>query len=411
MSTFVSYINGIKEAIEVGQSHVFVNGTMKPKAQSEAHLDLVWRVSKPTVGLASIRYRALLPIVALSELKIPSRLLVKPDISALGSASHLIVVKCFSSADVEFVRHAHATGIHILFDLCDNIFVADYGRDAKVTPAEALRAMANFLDAIVVPTEALATVVKRELGGRLPVHIVPDGVEEQSTLVRQRTLISNMSGYVQPKATPSASRPTLWQHLARMFEPKSTLDFPQDTARPRVERTILWFGNHGSPWSSFGLADIVLFKDVLERIAREYPIRLLVVSNNVSRFKAEIQPLAFRSTYLEWTPEALHTALRKADVVIVPSALDEFARCKSANRTLLALHAGVPVVATPTPALEPLRGCVWLDNPHEGINAYLRDPGLVREHLARSRAVIQREFSPSAIAGRWQKILDTTAFV
>ncbi|MGK2915724.1 MAG: glycosyltransferase [Porticoccaceae bacterium] len=379
---------------------------MELGAQTEARIDLVWRVSKQTVELASVRYRALLPILALSDLAIPSRLLIKPDVSALRSASHLIVVKCFSSADVELIRHAHAKGIRTIFDLCDNIFVDDYGRGAKVTPAEALRSMAHFLDAIVVPTKALAAVIKQELADGCPVHIIPDGLEDQGMLARQRTVIRRLKSYTQAKAAQPKSWSSLWQRVATIFESRPMLDLQQDCVGPRSERTILWFGNHGSPWSSFGLADILLFRDVLERIARKYSVHLLVVSNNASRFEAEIRPLAIRSTYLEWTPEVLHTALREVDVVIAPSALDEFARCKSANRVLLALHAGVPVVATPTPACELLRGCIWLDDPYQGIDAYLRDPDLVREHLARAHAVIEREFSLRAIASRWQTILE-----
>lgn len=363
---------------------------------TDRNIELVWRISKPALDLASVRYRALLPIVALSENRVRSRLLSKPDGMKLDSASHLIVVKCFSPADVELVKSASRSGIHTFFDLCDNIFVNGYGHGSNVPPIDVFREMVPFLRTVVVPTPALATVVQQATSGRLPVYVIPDGVEDIRMLKRQRAALIRMSDY-------RYSRAASYRHRLK----SGFLRFLRSGifSRSRSARIIVWFGNHGSPWSTFGLADIRLFKDVLERIAARHNVRLLVISNNRARFEAEIRPMEIHSEYVDWTPEVLHAALRMADVVIAPSALDEFARYKSANRTLLALNSGVPVVATPTFALEPLRHCVWLDDPYEGINTYLCDPKTVREHITSARALIRREFSPAAIADRWQKIL------
>lgn len=363
---------------------------------TESNIELAWRIAKPALDLASVRYRALLPIVALSENRIRSRLLPKPDCTKLGSASHLIVVKCFSAADVELVKSASRSGIHTIFDLCDNIFVNGYGHGANVAPIDVFREMVPFLRTIVVPTPALATVVQRATSGRLPVCVIPDGVEDIRMLKRQRAALIRMSDYRYSRATLYRLR--LKSGFSRLFRPNIF-------SRSRSARTIVWFGNHGSPWSTFGLADIQLFRHALERIAARHNVRLLVISNNRARFDAEIRPMQIRSEYMDWTPEVLHAALRMADVVIAPSALDEFARCKSANRTLLALNSGVPVVATPTFALEPLRHCVWLDDPYEGITRYLCDPNTVREHVTNARALIKREYSSAAIADKWQRIL------
>lgn len=170
-------------------------------------------------------------------------------------------------------------------------------------------------------------------------------------------------------------------------------------------KQILWFGNHGASYSRFGMLELLTIRDALERIAVEMPAELWVVSNNREKYDSEIAPLAIPSHYVEWSPNAMKRVFAIADVVVLPSSGDSFSICKSANRAVLALTNNVPVVATLTPALEPLRGCVWLGDPYEGISAYLRDSGLVQEHLARGRLVIEQEFSGSVIARRWQEVI------
>jgi glycosyltransferase involved in cell wall biosynthesis len=98
------------------------------------------------------------------------------------------------------------------------------------------------------------------------------------------------------------------------------------------------------------------------------------------------------------------TLLRDANVVLVPNSLDPFSRCKSANRALLALAHGVPVVATRTRALEPLSPCVIFDDWVGGIERYLEDKELAQAHLRVANDIIQREFSGLALAEEWKRL-------
>ncbi len=365
-------------------------------------VQVLWRVQKLTLDLASVRYRALLPVVALTDARVSCRMIAKPVAAALESATHLVVVKCFDAADLELVCHAAREGKRVFFDLCDNIFVSGYGSAGTKAPAQVLREMVPSLAGIVVPTSTLADVVRRELPNARAVHVIPDGLEDELMLSRQRALIEGCG------ATKRSARRVLMQLTAGLRR-RLTRGSGERLMLPRKSKVILWFGNHGSPWSTFGLSDILLFSEAMERVAAERDVTLVVVSNSAVRYENEIRPLRVPSVYLKWQPDVLHAALARADVVIAPNSLDEFSVCKSANRTVMALLAGAPVVATPAPALRPLADCVWLDDPYQGLSTYLTDSAVVHRHIERARSTIAREYSSQRIGARWLDALSTEA--
>ncbi len=360
-------------------------------------MHVVWRVQKVTLDLASVRYRALLPCVSLADEGVSCALTATADKRAVEKATHIVIVKSFTPADIELARHARACGKHVYFDLCDNVFVDGYGRSSALPPARALEQMAEHLTAIVVPTEALAQAVRKALGS-VPVEVIPDGLEDATVLTKQRQLVGQFNGQV--RATSNAVRTWLEGMFKRLR--------PASHALPEIQKgtsVIVWFGNHGSPWSNFGLADILLFREPLEQLARERSIVLVVVSNNRNRYEQEIKPTAVPSIYLEWTPEVLHDVFRRADVVIAPNSGDEFSVCKSSNRTVMALAAGVPVVASPMHALEQLRDCVWLDDSLTGLRRYLDDRQLKSQHLKRARRLMAMHYAAPVIGGVWKRLL------
>jgi hypothetical protein len=364
-------------------------------------MHVVWRVQKVTLDLASVRYRALLPCVSLADEGVSCALTATADKRAVDKASHVVIVKAFTPADIELARHARSCGKHLFFDLCDNVFVDGYGKPLALPPARALEQMAEYLTAIVVPTHALAEAVRKALGS-VRVEVIPDGLEDATVLTKQRQLVGQFNG--QARGGGNAVR-TWLEGLLKHLRPAShaLAEINKGTG------VIVWFGNHGSPWSNFGLADILLFREPLQQMARERSIVLVVVSNNRSRYEQEIKPIAVPSIYLEWTPEVLHDVFRWADVVIAPNSGDPFSLCKSSNRTVMALAAGVPVVASPTHALEQLRDCLWLDDPLTGLRRYLDDRKLKAEHLKCARRLMAMYYAAPVIGGMWKRLLQGQA--
>jgi hypothetical protein len=168
---------------------------------------------------------------------------------------------------------------------------------------------------------------------------------------------------------------------------------------------LLWYGNHGAPHARFGMLDLLDVGEDLERIAREFPVQLIVVSNNREKYEKHIKPLNIPSRYEEWSSERVDRWLSKASVVLIPNSLDEFSICKSANRAVHALMRRVPVVATPTPALACLSDAIETGGFYDGLRKYLSDPTAGRRDTARAIELIDRNFSAPVLGAAWHQAL------
>ena len=171
-------------------------------------------------------------------------------------------------------------------------------------------------------------------------------------------------------------------------------------------KTILWFGNHGAKYGSFGMSSILDTATAIETISREQSIRLVVVSNSRDKYEQFIQPLPFKTHYLRWHPRAIYSYIQASDVVIIPNSQSVYSICKSANRAVLALSQGTPVVASCTPALALFEGCVVLDDWEKGLRQYLLDPEISQTHVALAQQAIARNLSGDKIAQQWLALIE-----
>ena len=73
-----------------------------------------------------MRYRALLPILALEEQNVKSHLFGNGGLTNLDGLDALIIIKSFSIEDVCLAQEARVRGIPLVFALCDNIFLDGY---------------------------------------------------------------------------------------------------------------------------------------------------------------------------------------------------------------------------------------------------------------------------------------------
>jgi hypothetical protein len=171
-------------------------------------------------------------------------------------------------------------------------------------------------------------------------------------------------------------------------------------------KTVVWFGNAGSVYGNFGLPTLKSVTPALRVVAKEIPLRLLVISNDRAKFDAVTNGLPFKCEYLEWSRDAALKRISAADVCVVPNSRDRFSIAKSANRITLALKAGVPVVATATPTTEQLRPWVILDDWEGGLRTYLSDSARVRRDVAGAQKFIDANFSLEVLGSRWVELLD-----
>lgn len=390
--------------------------------------------------MASLRYRALLPILALEGQGVECRLFRTGLEMNLEGLDALVIVKSFTAADLALAQRAAACGIRVLFDLCDNIFIPAYGgAKGAAGPAHMLAAMADHLDCIVTTTEPLAQAVRAALPG-VPVEVIADGIDDAEALRASGELLRKAAAQEKAQriallmhkirnvlARLKAEGPRLVVPLARFVARRSwrfVLGYrekllqrrrpapPAGDSAPGLRAAgekpvqyIVWFGNHGAAYARFGMLDLLEIRGALETIAREREVELVVISNNREKYEDYIQPLAIPSRYVEWTPRAVDAWLARASVVVVPNSLDAFSLCKSANRTVLALSQSVPVVATSTPALAPLAAHIHTGDPLEGLCRYLGNPDAGREEAAGGYALARRLFGAQALAAAWRELL------
>lgn len=196
-----------------------------------------------------------------------------------------------------------------------------------------------------------------------------------------------------------------------MQESHTDLTIIEDGKRPGIEnslvkdpKNILWFGNVGLE-GLFGISDLLVVKDELEALYKEVPFTLTVISNDQGLFEKLIRPLMFESVYLEWSEAVLENALTATDVVIVPQSKNKFSSCKSANRPLLALSHGVPVIASSNPSLRGLEDAVLIENWQANIKNCFHDKEMTRRLVEEGRAIISRQFMPEKFVSSWEDLL------
>jgi len=379
----------------------------------------------------------------------------------------LILIKTISLPDLDLARRAKVMGQKVVLDICDNIFFwVDFYANSEETnffhyyqnQSALLRELGKVVDAIVVPTESLAEKMRREFPDSRVV-VIPDSLE--TDMLRRRVggpfsarlafssyfgspyrgLKTGIDGAyffaskVFDRAGKMASvflgrvtgriakgiagfrrryervlaRQWLGSRAEKYFEALSleSAVLPKGIVTRHVDdkarRPLIWFGNSGVG-GIFGISELKLVEEALERVNARVPISLTVVSESdralAMRFKAASFPIHF----VPWTLEGCSREIAKSEVVVIPNSGNDFARHKSANRAVLALSIGTPVVASKISSLEPFSDCIVFDDFEAGILGYLESQELARKHVARARAVIDETFTTEKIVEKWEAL-------
>ena len=430
---------------------------------------LIWKTQALDPTIASVRYRCIFPARALEQRGMPSFIYGKRyPLPLHRNLKAIIFAKSFTDEDVQICQAAGRLGIPIILDLCDNIFIDNYGQGITqaYSPKTNFLKMAQGAAAIVTTGSALKQIIEQHIEVDCPVWVIPDGCETLADVeyalnvnIWQRwltllknwpyflllELISYIAGMIQYLVARLINglrrvKNKLLEILGLRCNSKPVIDTSDEridvqsassqivitkAAQPQAEspiakdntgiishdrkdssvKTILWFGHHGSPYSQSGIVNILAVSKAIESISQKIPSRLLVVSNNYSKYLDLIAPLPFDTAYHEWHPTQIYHYILSSDLVILPNSRAPFAWSKSANRAVLSLSLGVPVVATFIPAMEPFRDCMLFDNWEINLQQYLEQPELVREHLQKAQGIIKKSYSDEAIAAQWFNLI------
>jgi hypothetical protein len=180
---------------------------------------------------------------------------------------------------------------------------------------------------------------------------------------------------------------------------------------PAGRLRLLWFGHPGN------LRHLDACLEGLIQFARETPCRLTVVTMSgygaeevAQQIEARFRP-ALEARFVEWSLEAMAGALRRADLVLIPSdPADPMKAGVSANRLGVALWAGRFAIATPMPSYLAFSDAAWLGHDLiEGIRWALANRLEVRARIRRGQMLVAEKLAADAIGRQWRSLLERLA--
>ncbi|EJT02614.1 hypothetical protein [Rhizobium sp. CCGE 510] len=413
---------------------------------------VAWVSTQLSYSVASTRYRCYYPALALLELEIESVFYgsSKEAIPHLKELDAIVFVKHLDSESLRLAGLAKDQGVKVFVDLCDNVVVANYPMVPDFHPALRLAGIGAFADAIVVPSPALAETLKPLLRPGVRFVVIVDQVETRGSFAAAKLL--------QEELAPSGEGPfTITQRASRfifhmahdpanamvILKRKISLAYrligmrlatlgrrpashevlssrsvasgrlaPAGLNIPQVPpKSVLWFGNYGAPHSDFGMLALMLAGPALEAVCNDIPLELTVISNNEVLFDSAIAQIGVPTRYVDWSTDAVFEELKRADVCLLPFGIDAFSATKSANRAVLALEQGVPVVATRLSSMEPLEGAVAFDDWEAGLRRFLGPLGATERSaaIAAARPILAETYSSKVIGKAWAALIDDAA--
>lgn len=364
----------------------FEAGTLSPTAEvppPRRQHRLGWFVQSVDVNAASVRYRCFHFARVLAR-DFESRYFTSlAEIEeALPNLDAIVVVKRLDRPAVELVAKARSAGVAVFLDLCDDLIAPAYAKnDAGVNLIHYL-GIAPFVAGITVPSAEMADRLERYALDQgvsgAPVHVIPDVAETWE--VFQCTSEAVAGSALPPLPTPKRGSQKLKQ--------------------------VLWFGNYGASHSNFGIFSLKNALKALKSVNDDIPLELVIVSNSEPVYRALIHKCGFPTRYVQWSPTAVYSELRSADVALLTTGDDEFCAIKSSNRVVQALASGVPVISPKSASLAEFEDSIFSGRVEDSLRLCL---GPARERtvpprMAAARRVLDR-YAPDRLGAIWARLL------
>lgn len=353
-----------------------------------------WYVPALNERRAGLRYRCLYPMAELRRQGVAAE---RFQHARAAHYSHLVLdawalFPSVSDADqvqqlLDLVEVQRRQGTRIVLDNCDNQF-ANIPDAAWEQACERLRNLARSADQVLCCSQELATVMQYQCGLAQRPTVVEDPIETEIRYAEDRWWRSLLS--------PGRKR-SWWRHLSHRHL----------LAKERAlgVTPLVWFGAHGNQFAEGGMLDLLRVVPVLQQLEKRHRLSLTVISNHVGKFEQHFSQLGFPTHYLEWDRVTFLDSLRLHDIALLPMTMNDFTRCKSANRMALALYHGLNVVADALPAYQCFASCSQQDQWSQGLQAYLQDPALRHSHRKTGREMAWQAFSPASVAQQWRHAL------
>ena len=108
---------------------------------------------------------------------------------------------------------------------------------------------------------------------------------------------------------------------------------------------------------------------------------------------------------IAWDFNLQDKLVNKSDFVILPVTEDRESKCKGNNRPIDALQQGRMVLTNPgIPSYEDLKDFLYIGDLYEMYQGMINQPGQVVNKIMKAQEFIEQNYSPKAIAKKWEKI-------
>lgn len=313
-------------------------------------------------GMASTRYRVLLPAANLGPLGWQSRVVNEADLAQHGwgevqfaAGDVLVVSKSLQPAILTYLQQAQQQGVQVVVDYCDNHF------ERPDAIGQHQHALLSLADRVIASTPELKVTIEKLT--HKPVDWITDCFEGQKK--------------------------------APQFAPGDTLH-------------MLWFGSH----TNYDTLQPIF--PALRAIAQTRPVVLEMVTLHPQGEQAAraLSGNGLQVNYTPWSTQVMQSAFERCDIVLIPTLQSEHKAGKSPNRLIEALWAGRFVIAGDLPAYQPFSDFAQVGgNVFSHIQWALANPQAVTEKIARGQAYIIANHTPKHIGQLWHEALTATQMV
>lgn len=332
----------------------------------------------PTV--ASARIRCLSP---LSELRARGYQIELFDDARCSTYRAVVYSKLYDDATYREAAALKARGTRIILDLCDNHFYNPSAWGPLIKARDELLRMLALADYVVTSTETLAEVVRTAKPDVCSITVIGDAVEIE----------------IKEEFTSMWRR---WWHRRQLTYLLDAIKGEQEEGRT----PLVWFGIHGGPNAPYGMLDLLKIRQCVEGLNSQFPLSLTVISNSWHKYFKVIRPWTIPTRYIPWSANTFLTALRAHAIAVIPISSNPFTQCKTNNRLVTALQAGVAVVGDSIPSYDEFRCVTRLDSWESGLREYLLNPDLRLQDVQRAKSIIDVRWTLPRIADQWQNFFE-----
>lgn len=335
---------------------------------------IAWWSKSTDLQVASVRLRAALLMRSLSQRGVATAWFDANDVARYRC---VVVSKRYDEDTVTQLRRFAQHGGRLVLDLCDNHFVPASERPQHLRHVENLRALAALADVIVTSAAPLARIVARECPAASRVVVIGDLPDDLSIVETPR-----------------------WRRMWRGWQARRALACLERIAPPGVTR-LVWFGSSEGRLRQSGMVDLARIAPMLAALHRRHPLHLTVISNSAQRYRSLVEAAALPSRYIEWHAATFDSVLRRQHIALIPASPNEFTDCKSDNRVVTALRAGLAVVADPVPSYAAYDDVIALGDMAEGLRRYASDPARRVADASRGQAKALQTDHAERVLARW----------